>query len=70
MNEYTQKKIGAFMQILTRLGLDQEQVCGICSSLKTEEMMIEMLDRLEAKDFKVTPQEAINICAGVIKENL
>jgi hypothetical protein len=32
--------------------------------------MIKMLDRMEAKDFKLTQQEAMNICGGVIKENL
>lgn len=69
MNEYTEKKIMAFMRILTKLGLNKDEVCGICSFLETEEMMIEMLDRLEAKDFKMTPQEAMNICAGVIKEH-
>ena len=70
MNEYTKKKIMAFMRILTKIGLEKEQVLGICSFLKTEEMMLEMIDRLEEKDFKVTPQEAMNICCAVIKENL
>ena len=70
MNEYTKEKLEAFMQILIKLGLSKDQVCGICSSLKTEDMMLEMLDRLEERDFKLTPQETINICCAVIKENL
>ena len=70
MNEYTAKKIRAFMRILKKLGLEKDDIIGICSFLKTEDMMIEMVDRLEAKDFKLTPEEAYQICCQVIKERL
>ena len=70
MNKHTEEQIMTFMRILTKLGLEEDGVCGICSLLKTEDMMFEVLDRLEAKDFKLTPQETMNICAGVIKKNL
>ncbi len=70
MNEYTTKKLQAFMRMLMKLGLSKEEVCGISSLMKTEEMMLEIVDRLEAKDFKLTPQETINICGQVIKENM
>ena len=70
MNEYTRKKIGAFMGILKKLGLQKEEIFAISSLMKTEEMMLEIVDRLEAKDFKLTPQETMNICGQVIKENM
>lgn len=70
MNKHTEEQLTRFMGILKALKVPKEQIFGICSFLKTEDMMLEMLDRLEAKDFKMTPQEAMNICAGVIEENL
>ena len=70
MNEYTEKQLTSFMGILKALNLTKEEILGICSFLETEEMMITMLDRLEEKDFKLTPQETMNICGGVIKEYL
>ena len=57
MNEYTEKQLTSFMGILKALNLTKEEILGICSFLETEEMMITMLDRLEEKDFKLTPQE-------------
>lgn len=69
MNEYTRNKIEAFMEVLIELGLEKDQVCGICSMMKTEEMMLEILDRLEVREFKLTPQETLNICGDVIEEN-
>ena len=38
--------------------------------LETEDMLFEMLDKMEEKDFKLTPQETMNICGGVIKAHL
>ena len=38
--------------------------------LKTEDMLFEMLDKMEEKDFKLTRQETVNICGGVIKAHL
>lgn len=59
-----------FMRILIKLGLNKNEVCGITSLLKTEDMLMDALDRLGKKNFKVTPQETMNICGQVIKENL
>ena len=70
MTEYMEKKIEAFMSILIQLGLDADSVMGISSMMDNEDMMIEIVDRLEAKDFKVSPQETLNICGQVIEENL
>ena len=70
MNQHTEEQLTRFMGILKALKVPKEQIFGICSFLKTEKMMIEMVERLKTKEFKVSPQEAMNICAGVIKENL
>ena len=56
------------MGILRALKVPKDQIFGICSFLDTEEMAAEMLRRLKAKDYQVTPQETINICCGVIEE--
>ena len=69
MNKHTQEQLTRFMGILKALKVPKEQIFGICSFLETEEMMMEMVRRLEAKDFKVTPQEAMDICGKVIMEN-
>ncbi|MBR7132352.1 MAG: hypothetical protein IKD04_02360 [Clostridia bacterium] len=70
MNEHTTRQITRFMGILKAMGLTKEEIFGICSLMKTEEMPWEIIQRLKAKDFKVTPQETMNICGQVIKENL
>lgn len=70
MNELTEKQIIAFMSILIKLDLNQTQVLGISPMLKNEKMMFEMLDKMVEKDFKLTPQETMNICGGVIKAYL
>lgn len=70
MNKHTEEQLTRFMGILKALKVPKEQIFGICSCLKTEEMMMDMIRRLKAKDFKLTPQETMNICAGVIKESL
>ena len=69
MNEYTRNKIEALMGILIELGLTKDQVCGVCSMMEKEEMVIEIAKQLKAKDFKLTPQETLNICGKVIMEN-
>ncbi len=69
MNEHTQMQLTRFMGILKALKLTKDDIFGICSFLRTEEMMMEMVRRLKAKDFKVTPQEAMNICCQVIIED-
>ena len=66
LNNYTREKIGAFIQILKSLGVEKEQIRGVCGMLETEDMMHEILDRLEAEGFKTTPQETMNICGEVI----
>ena len=69
MNKHTETQLMRFMGILKALGLTKEEILGICSTLKTENMMIEMVNRMEAKNFKLTPRETMNICGQVIKEN-
>ena len=69
MNKHTQEQLTRFMGILKALKVPKEQIFGICSLLKTEEMMVEMVRRMEARDFKLTPQETLNICGDVIEEN-
>lgn len=68
MNKHTEDQLRRFMGILRALEVPKDQIFGICSFLETEEMMLEMVRRLEERDFKVTPQETINICCGVIEE--
>ena len=67
MNEHTEKQLIEFMSILKALELTETEILGICSMLKTEDMLFEMLDKMEEKDFKLTRQETVNICGGVIK---
>ena len=64
MNEHTSNQLTRFMSILKTLKLSKEEILGICSLLETEEMMVEMVRRLRAKDFQLTPQETMNICGG------
>ena len=70
MNKHTENQIEDFMQILIELKLEETQILGICSMLKTEDRLFEMLNRMKAKEFKLTPRETMNICGQVIKENL
>lgn len=70
MNEHTEKQLIEFMSILKALELTETEILGICSMLKTEDMLFEMLDKMEEKDFKLTRQETVNICGGVIKAHL
>ena len=70
MNELTEEQIIAFMSILIKLDLNQTQALGISAMLKNEEMLFEMLEKMVEKDFKLTPQETMNICGGVIKAHL
>ena len=70
MNEHTEKQITTFMSILIALGLSETEILGICSMLETEDMLFEMLEKMVEKDFKLTPQETMNICGGVIKAHL
>ena len=70
MNEHTEKQLIEFMSILKALELTETEILGICSMLKTEDMLFEMLDKMEEKDFKLTRQETVNICGGAIKAHL
>ena len=70
MNDYTQLQMMRFMGILKAMKLTKDQVLGICSFMKKEEMVTEILQRLKEKKFKTNPQETMNICTAVIKENL
>lgn len=69
MEDYLEKMIGAFVGILKNLGFSKEEVMGIGAFVgENEQMMTEIVDRLEEKQFKVTTQEAMNIIAQVIEE--
>lgn len=70
MNEHTRKQMSRFITILKNLGLTEEQTLGICSMMKTEDMVLEIVQTLEDKDFNLTPQEVMNIASSVIKRNL
>ena len=70
MNEHTEKQLIEFMSILKALKLSETEILGICSMLKTEDMLFEMLDKMEEKDFKLTRQQTGNMCGGVIKAHL
>ena len=70
MNEHTEKQLIEFMSILKALKLSKIEILGICSMLETEDMLFEMLDKMKEKDFKLTPQETMNICGDVIKAHL
>lgn len=77
MNEYTEKKLAAFMSILRHCGLNKEEIFAITSMMKTEDMMmktedmmLEIAERLEAEDFKTTHRQTMKICGHVIKEYL
>ena len=70
MREPTEKQYIEFMSILKSLKLSKIEILGICSMLETEDMLFEMLDKMKEKDFKLTPQETMNICGGVIKAHL
>ena len=70
MNEHTRKQLTRFMGILKALGLTKDEIFGICSFLKTESMVAEMITKLEEKDFKLTPYQVKQICYQVIEDNL
>ena len=70
MNAHTEKQLTRFMGILKALGLTKDEILGICAFLDTEDMMLEMVDRLEARDFKLTPKETMDICYQVMVEYL
>ena len=70
MREPTEKQYIEFMSILKALKLSKIEILGICSMLETEDMLFEMLDKMKEKDFKLTPQETMNICGGVIEAHL
>ena len=70
MREPTENQTMNFMSILIKLGLNENEVCGIVSAITSENILIGMLDKIEEKDFKLTPRETMNVCCQVIKENL
>ena len=70
MDEHLRKQTTKFMGVLKALGLSKDEIIGVSIMLKTEDNMAKVLDELEERDFQTTPQETLNICAHVIKENL
>ncbi len=65
---FRNRRIG-LMKLLKSLGLDKDTICGIASMMRSDEDILTIVDRLEAMNFKTTPQETLKICAAVIKEN-
>ena len=52
MNEYTQKKIEAFMRILKQLGLSKTQICGICSYARKGRNATRNAESTRSKEFQ------------------
>lgn len=69
MNRHTEKQLTRFMGILKALKLTKEEIFEICTFIKTEEMMMEVLEEMEKKDFKLTKQEIMNIVGEVVKKH-
>ena len=69
MNRHTEEQLTRFMGILKALKLTKEEIFGICTFMKTEEMMMEVLEEMEKKDFKLTKQEIMNIVGEVVKKH-
>ena len=69
MNKHTEKQLTRFMSILKYCNLSKEEIFSICSMMKTEQMLVDIVKILEEKDFKTTHQETMNICSQVIKKN-
>ena len=69
MNNNIENPTTAFMCILRLCGMEKQDILQITALLKTTENMNRVVDRLETKDFKATPQETMKICAEVIKES-
>ncbi len=70
MDKPTPRQIQATMRILKKLGLTLDEICAICSALETKKMLVDMVARLKAKDFKLTQRETMNICGQVLEEYL
>ena len=69
MNKPTNNQLTQFMCILQCLGMEKQEILQITTLLKTEKHLTEVVNRLEKNEFKVTPQEVMNICSQVIKGN-
>jgi len=70
MNEHTEKQLSRFMSVLKHMGLTKEEIFGICSMMKTEEMPWEIMQELKARNFIASKQETMNICGQVISKYL
>ena len=70
MSEPTERQMKAMVGILKKLGLTWYEVEGIITFINSQEILLEMVDRLEVKDFKLTPRETVNICGQVLEEYL
>ena len=70
MNKPTERQMKAMVGILKKLGLTWDEVEGIITFIDSKEMLIEMVDRLEAKSFKLTPRQTKDICYQVMVEYL
>lgn len=70
MNQHTFNQITRFMGVLKNFDLTKDEIFMITSMMQTEDMMLEVVDGLEEKDFKATNQEVMNIVGKVVKAHL
>ena len=70
MTEHKRQMLSRLCSILKGLGLSRDQCIGVMSMMATEQMVLEIVEALEEKGFKTTPQETMNICSAVIKNHL
>lgn len=68
MTDSFKKMRVSFMKILKDLGLKRETIIGIAALLTHPTEMSEIVNRLEARDFKTTPEETERICCEVIRD--
>ena len=60
-----------FIRILKHLGISMEETIGIMTFIgPNEEQMVEIVDKLEEKNFELTPRETMNIVGHVIEKYL
>lgn len=62
MNEPTEKQMNAFVRLLAKLDLTWDELEGIITFINSQEILLETVDRLEARDFKLTSRETVNNC--------
>lgn len=71
MDERVLEMAKDFMGILMELGISREETIGVMTFIgPNEEQMVEIVDKLEEKNFELTPRETMNIVGHVIEKYL